>query len=711
MLEYRITHELPGRMRIRYGNYAFSNEIAQGLRYEILSWPMVNDVEINDITGSILFHYDSERRNLLIELLNMIDVQHFDITPWKKKIDGDHLIVEQERAKSRYLGDFVKILAQRFVMRWLMPGRIRQFGAMFMSLKYLKEGIKCIIQGKIAVPMLDAASILVSMLQGDFNTAGNIMFLLKTSELLQDYTKEKATIDLKNSLSLKVDRVWVLDNDREMEIPMSELNKGDIVIIRTGSMVPIDGEIIKGEAMINESSFTGEPLSKPVEENDTVFAGTIVEEGKIYVRVRNLQQDSRISLIVDMINTNESLKAEVQARAEHLADAIVPYSFLGFFFVLLTTGNVTRATSVLMVDYSCAIKLSTSISIISAMNEASHHDIMIKGGKYLEAMADADTIVFDKTGTLTNAQPVVQKVYSLDKRYSVKDVLMIAACLEEHFPHSMAKAIVNEAKKRGYDHPESHADVEYIIAHGLASRINKKRVIIGSSHFVFEDEEVPLTDETRQLIEDIYASGAGSMLYLAVERRLIGVISIYDPVKDEVKDVIDGLRERNVDHIIMMTGDGNHAAAAISAQVGISEYYAHVLPEDKAACIFKLKEEGHKVVMIGDGVNDTPALSAANVSVSMHDSSDIARELADITLMSEDLTNLLLLRDISKLSMERIKTNYRYIVGFNSSLIILGALGVFGPSLSAFLHNASTIFFTAFSTRPLIIRKKDQLNN
>ena len=412
-----------------------------------------------------------------------------------------------------------------------------------------------------------------------------------------------------------------------------------------------------------------------------------------------------MAMIVDMINNSESLKATIQARAEHLADSIVPYSFLGFFATLLLTGNMTRASSMLMVDFSCAIKLSTSISVISAMNEASHYGVLIKGGKYLEGMAHVDTIVFDKTGTLTHAQPVVKNVVSVSPRFTREDVLMVAACLEEHFPHSMANAIVEQAAKENILHPEMHSEVEYIIAHGIASRIGKQRIVIGSGHFIFEDEQVPLTEDVKQIINELENEGANSLIYMAIAGKLAGIISIYDPLKPEAKEVVEGLRLRHFDHIVMLTGDSDNAARAIASELGVDDYHANVLPEDKSAYIFMLKDEGRYIVMIGDGVNDAPALSAADVSVSMQDSSDLARELADVTLVRSDLRDLLVVRDISTAVMERIQNNYRAIVMFNSSLLILGALGIIQPGLSAFLHNASTISFSALSMRPLISKQ------
>lgn len=702
MEAYQIVHDMPGRMRIRYGKYAFSQKKAIALAYEFKKWAMVINVEVNSTTGSVLFTYSADNREQLLESISNFKVNNFDITPYLDRINEDNNYnLKQAKVAKEYRHKFYKLAIRRYATKWFLPLPLRQLTCFIHSCKYFKKGINSILHGKLDVPVLDATSIGVSLFSGQLNTAGNIMFLLNISELLEDYTRKKTTLQLKETLSLNIDKVWILEDNIEHEIPTSSLKKGDVVIVQTGAMIPVDGEILKGEAMVNESSFTGEPLSKAVAENDTVFAGTVVEEGKIYVTVRNLQQESRLSKIVDMIDNNESLKAGIQSNAEHLADSIVPFSFFGFFGLLLITRNLARATSILLVDYSCAIKLSTSISIISAMQEASKHSIMVKGGKYLEIMSKADTIVFDKTGTLTNATPFVQKVTPLNG-YSRDRVLTIAACLEEHFPHSVANAIVKQASDEGLSHAEEHAEVEYIIAHGIATKLNNKTAIIGSEHFVFEDNEVPKTEEIKVLIDELQKEGASSLIYLAIGNVLSGIISIYDPLKDESKEVIENLKKVGFKNIVMLTGDCENAARHIANELGITDYKASALPEDKADYINKLKAEGKTVVMVGDGVNDTPALSASDVSISMQDSSDIARELADVTLTSSNLNEIVEFKKLSTLLMERIKRNYRQIVTFNTSLIILGVAGVLNSSTSALLHNTSTFVFAASSTRPLI---------
>lgn len=700
MLTYQIVHDIPGRMRIRYGKYAFMADIETTLYETLTRFEIIQEVEINHITGSILFTYKENQRLELIKIIEQLEIDKIQPGLDTSKKEVPYALV-QKKVTQQYVNDFTKLLLRHYLLKYFLPSPLQKITCFLSAVKYFKKGFASLTKGKINVPVLDATSIAVSMLNRQFTTAKNIMLLLSVSELLEDYTRKKTSLQLKESLSLHVDKIWILENDIEIEIPIQRLKKGDIAVVQTGSMISIDGEITMGEALINESSFTGEPLSKMVKSGDTVFAGTVVEEGKIYIRVRNLQQESRISKIVDMIDTNVSLKAGIQSKAEHLADSIVPFSFFGFFGMLLLTRSLTRATSILLVDYSCAIKLSTSISIISAMQEASKHSIMVKGGRYLEAMAEADTIVFDKTGTLTNASPSVQKVIPMAD-YSRDDVLRIAACLEEHFPHSVANAIVKQARVEGLLHEEEHAKVEYIIAHGIATTLHGERAIIGSEHFIFEDEHIPKTDEIQKTITQLQKDGASSLIYLAIGENLAGIISIYDPLKTEAKAVIQSLRDSGFNHIIMLTGDCEHTAKHIANELKIDQYQANVLPEDKANYIKELKKMGRKVVMVGDGVNDTPALSSADVSISMQDSSDIARELADVTLTSSRLDEIVEFKILSQRLMKRIKTNYFNIVVFNSSLIVLGALGILPPSTGAFLHNTSTFAFSAASTYPLM---------
>lgn len=504
---------------------------------------------------------------------------------------------------------------------------------------------------------------------------------------------------LTDSLAVKVDKVWLINGETDVLILISDLKVGDRIRVRTGSMIPVDGEIIDGEAYVNESSMTGEPLAVMKSFGDTVFAGTVVEEGAIGICVRELSSDTKISKIIDLIDNAEHLKAGVQSRAEHLADSIVPFSFLGFGLILLLTRNVTKAVSVLMVDYSCAIKLSTPIAVISAIREAADHNIIVKGGKYLEEFAHADTVVFDKTGTLTKAEPVLEKVIPFGT-YTADEVLRIAACLEEHFPHSVARAIVKGASDKCIEHEEEHAEVQYIVAHGIATEFHGKRAVIGSRHFVSDDENVKITIEQQAEIDE--NSGACSVIYLAIGGELAGALCISDPPRTEAKTAIDLLKKAGISHIVMLTGDSQKAAATTAAMLGITECHAQVLPEDKHRMVEEIKSRGHRTIMVGDGINDAPALAAANVSVAMSDASDIAREVADITLRGSDLTELAVFRELSERLMNKINRNYRFIVGFNSALLLSGLFGIITPSLSALLHNASTMAICAKSMMSLL---------
>ena len=627
----------------------------------------------------------------MIDKINSLDIPHFDETLYEKLIKENKYLIDHRDINDQYIGKFTGIIVRRYASKWFLPLPVRNVLTIYHTIRYVKEGLNSLVHKRIDVPVLDATSISVSLLSGQWGTARNIMFLLNISSLLEDYTKKTTSLQLKETLSVNIDKVWVLEEGKEKQIPTTHLQKEDIVVVQTGSMVPVDGEVVNGEAMINESSFTGEPLSKMVKQGSSVFAGTVVEEGKIYIKVRNLQLESRINKIVDMIDTNESLKAGIQSGAEHLADAIVPYSFVAFFGLLLATRNLTRASSVLLVDYSCAIKLSTSISVISAMQEAGRHSVMVKGGKYLEAMEQADT----------NAQPFVQKVTPIGN-YTREEVLRIAACLEEHFPHSVANAIVKQASLEQLHHEEEHAEVKYIIAHGIATIYRDQRAVIGSDHFVFEDEHITKTEEIETLINNLQSEGASSLIFLAIGGELAGIISIYDPLKPEAKETIQNLRSSGFKNIIMLTGDSENAAKHIAEELNIDGYLAGVLPEDKANYVKKLKDEGHTVVMVGDGVNDTPALSCADVSISLQDSSDIARELADVTLTSSSLEEIVVFKQLSALLMKRIKRNYTRIVTLNTGLILLGMFGILPASTTSLIHNGSTFIFAMSSSTSLL---------
>jgi len=562
------------------------------------------------------------------------------------------------------------------------------------GLRYVGRGLSMLGRGRLTVDVLDGAAIGASLLQKNFESAGTVMFLLSVSGLLEDYTKARTRTALTGSLAVKVDKVWVVKDGVDTLVDLKNVQVGDLVRVRSGSMIPVDGRVMEGEAFVNESTMTGESRAVMKTAGRIVFAGTVLEEGSIVVKVHAVNSDTKIQKIVELIDRSEDLKASVQSRAEHLADSIVPFSFLGFGLTLLLTRNISRAVSILMVDYSCAIKLSTPISVISALREAADMDMTVKGGKYLEELALADTIVFDKTGTLTKAEPKLEKIIPFGGQ-SEREILKIAACIEEHFPHSMARAIVKAALERNINHEEEHADVQYIVAHGIATSLKGKRVVIGSKHFVIEDEKVNVSEAAQALIDE--QAGAASVIYLGIGGELAGAICIGDPPREEAAEAIRRLRESGVKNVVMLTGDSLNAAERVAENLGIDTFYAQVLPEDKHRYVEQMKAEGRRVIMVGDGINDAPALATANVSVAMSDASDIARETADVTLRRENLEDLVELRLLSQKLMERIMKNYRFIVAFNTSLLLGGFLGFLSPTTSAFLHNASTMGICAKS--------------
>mgnify|MGYP001064447471 CR=1 FL=1 len=694
MSNFKIVHEIDGRLRVRFGQYAFTNEQATILKSDFLKLEYVRYVEAHYKNGSLLLVFDENYKNEVFGYLKSYDLSTLQNREIPENCSQNLQVLDQS-----FKHELIKIFAKRYAVKLFLPNVVGKGIAIYKALAYFKAGIASLGNKRIDVPVLDATSIGVSLLRKEFNTASNIMLMLKISELLEDYTRQKVTLQLGDSLMNKFDKVWIYKDGQEQEIAMSDLKQGQTVIVQTGSMVPIDGEIIDGEAMVNESSFTGEPLSKRVTLNDTVYAGTLIEEGKIFVKVRNLQDESRIAKIIDMIDTNESLKASIQSKAEHMADAIVPYSFLGFFGVWAFTRNLTRATALLLVDYSCAIRLSTSISVISAMQEASMHNVLVKGGKHLESMKDANVIVFDKTGTLTHAKPVVLDVVPLQD-YTREEVLKIAACLEEHFPHSVANAIVHQAEVENLKHREEHAEVKYVIAHGISTSLNGEDVIIGSSHFVFEDEGAVVPEDKKEQFEQLPEQY--SHLYMAMDGKLVAVICIEDPLRVETAEVIRELKHLGIHKVVMMTGDSDRIAANIAQKAGVDAYYSEVLPEDKANFVEQEKKAGHKVIMVGDGINDSPALSAADVGIAISDGAEIAREIADVTIAADDLREIITLKKISNALMKRIDRNYKVIVGFNTALILFGVGGVLQPTMSALLHNTSTILISLKSMENLL---------
>ena len=568
-----------------------------------------------------------------------------------------------------------------------------------MSVKYIYQGLKILCKGKIEVPVLDATAIGVSILRNDFDTASSIMFFLSIGELLEEWTHKKSVDDLARMMSLNVEKVWIKKNDQEILVAASTVKKGDLIVVHMGNVIPFDGTVIEGEAMINQAALTGESVPVRRSSEDSVYAGTVLEEGEITLRVEKTGGSSRFEKIVTMIEASEKLKSSLEGKAEHLADQLVPYTFAGTGLVYLLTRNVTKALSVLMVDFSCAMKLAMPISVLSAIREASKYHLTVKGGKYLEAVAEADTIVFDKTGTLTKAHPTVVDVISFNGD-DPDELLRVAACMEEHFPHSMAKAVVYAAKKRNLEHEEMHSKVEYMVAHGISTEIEGKRAVIGSYHFVFEDEKCRIPEGKEELFESL--SGEYSHLYLAMEQELAAVIRIEDPLRDEAVEVIRLLKEEGIANIVMMTGDSERTAASIAKRVGVDDYDSEVLPEEKARFVEKERAKGKKVIMIGDGINDSPALSAADVGIAISDGAELAREIADITISADNLYELVLLKRLSDRLMQRIGRNYRLIVGINAALIALGVAGILQPTASALFHNTSTLFIGLDSMKNLM---------
>ena len=577
-----------------------------------------------------------------------------------------------------------------FGRKWFLPAPIRNAYTAVVSVKYIWKGIRTLAKGKIEVPVLDATAIGVSMFRGDYGTASSVMFLLGVGELLEEWTHKKSVGDLARSMSLNVGKVWLKKDGQEILVPSEKIVSGDEIVVHMGNLVPFDGEVSDGEGMVNQASLTGESVPVRRTLGSVVYAGTVLEEGELTILVKQTGGSSRYEKITAMIEESEKLKSGLESKAEHLADRLVPYSLGGTALTYLLTQNATKALSILMVDFSCALKLAMPISVLSAIREANQHKITVKGGKFLEAVADADTIVFDKTGTLTKAQPTVAEVVSFSETKNPDELLRIAACLEEHFPHSMAKAVVDAAREKHLDHEEMHSKVEYIVAHGISTTIEGKKAVIGSYHFVFEDENSVIPKGMEEKFSRLPAEY--SHLYLAIEGVLAAVICIEDPLRPEAAEIVRQLKKAGLKKIVMMTGDSERTAKAIAKKVGVDEYYAEVLPEDKANFVEKEKAEGRKVIMIGDGINDSPALSAADVGIAISEGAEIAREIADITVAADDLAEILVLRMLSNRLMKRIHRNYRFIVTFNAGLILLGVGGILQPTTSALLHNTSTLY-------------------
>ncbi len=692
-MKFTIKHESRGRMRVHMEQYRMTYEQADTLLYVIHNHRNVTFVKVYDRTADAVIEYVGDREEI-IELLRHFHYESANVPQTVIKTSGREL-------NNSYQEKLIGSVVWHYSKKLLLPLPIRIALTIGRSVKYIGIGLKCLLQRKIEVPVLDATAITVSLITKDFSTASSIMFLLGIGELLEEWTHKKSVDDLARSMSLNVSKVWLkTPENQEVLVESSKIEKGDKVVVHMGNVIPFDGEVLDGDAMVNQASLTGESVPVQRTVGNTVFAGTVVEEGEITIRVKEVEGNNRFDQIVTMIEESEKLKSELEGKAEHYADKLVPWTLGATGLTYLLTRNVTKAMSILMVDFCCALKLAMPISVLSAIREASLYNVTVKGGKFLEAVAEADTIVFDKTGTLTKAHPTVVDVVNFNDEYSSDDMLRVAACLEEHFPHSMAKAVVDAASKKGLSHEEMHTKVEYIVAHGIATSINGKRTVIGSYHFVFEDEKCVVPAGKEPLFESLPLYY--SHLYLAIEGKLSAVICIEDPLRDEAAAVVTSLKKAGISKVVMMTGDSERTASVIAKKVGVDEYYAEVLPEDKAAFVEREKAKGRKVIMIGDGINDSPALSAANVGIAISDGAEIAREIADITVGSDDLYQIVTLKYISNALMKRIKSNYRKIVGFNSGLIALGVAGVLPPTTTALLHNGSTILISVNSMKNLL---------
>ena len=681
-MKFYIKHESRGRIRIHLAQKRMSSVQAETLLYYLQNQNQVSFAKVYDRTGDAVICYEGERA----AVIRMIQLFHYE----EVELPTGLLESSGRALNNEYQEKLISKVIYHFGRKWLLPAPIRAIYTTVVSVKYIWKGIQTLAQGKIEVPVLDATAIGVSMLRGDYGTAGSVMFLLGVGELLEEWTHKKSIGDLARSMSLNVGKVWLKKDGQEILVPSEKIVAGDEIVVHMGNLIPFDGEVSNGEGMVNQASLTGESVPVRRTLGSVVYAGTVLEEGELTILVKQTGGSSRYEKITAMIEESEKLKSGLESKAEHLADRLVPYSLGGTALTYLLTRNATKALSILMVDFSCALKLAMPISVLSAIREANQHKITVKGGKFLEAVAEADTIVFDKTGTLTKAQPTVAEVVSFSETKSPDELLRIAACLEEHFPHSMAKAVVDAAREKYLDHEEMHSKVEYIVAHGISTTINGKKAIIGSYHFVFEDENsiIPegMEEKFRHLPEEY------SHLYLALEGVLAAVICIEDPLRPEAAEIIRQLKKAGLKKIVMMTGDSERTAKAIAKKVGVDEYYAEVLPEDKANFVEKEKVEGRKVIMIGDGINDSPALSAADVGIAISEGAEIAREIADITVAADDLAEILVLRMLSNRLMKRIHKNYRFIVTFNAGLILLGVGGILQPTTSALLHNTSTLY-------------------
>lgn len=696
-MKFYIKHSMTGRLRVHMDMKHMSFKQADILEYYIKNIETVTSVKVYEKTCDAVIEFSGDK----VQIINAL--KHFTYS--QVAVPDDVLNSSGREMNSYYQDKLVNKVFLRAASKLFLPISVRNVVTAVKSVKYIGSGVKTLLKGKMEVPVLDATAIGVSILRNDFNTAGSVMFLLGIGEIIEEWTHKKSVGDLARTMSLNVSKVWLKTADTEVLVPVNEIKNGDEIIVHVSNVIPFDGVVVTGEAMVNQASLTGEAVPVSKNTGSTVFAGTVIEEGELTIKVKQSGGNSKYDKIVKMIEESEKLKSGLESKAEHLADSLVPYTLGGTALTYLLTRNVTKALSILMVDFSCALKLAMPITVLSAIRQAGQNDITVKGGKFLEAVADADTIVFDKTGTLTKAAPTVKYVYSFNGD-SEDELLRMAACMEEHFPHSMAKAVVDAAAKKNLRHEEMHTKVEYIVAHGISTTINNKKTIIGSYHFVFEDEGCTVPEGRQEMFDKLPEEY--SHLYLAIEDKLAAVICIEDPVRPEAKEVISSLKELGISKVVMMTGDSERTAKAIAGKVGVDEYYSEVLPEDKASFVEKEKAAGRKVIMIGDGINDSPALSAADVGIAISDGAQIAREIADITVSADDLGQIVYLKDLSNNLIRKINRNYRTIVSFNSGLIALGVLGVIQPTTSALLHNTSTLFISMNSMKNIPLAEEQK---
>ncbi len=695
-MKCRILHDARGSMRVHLEAPRMTLEQADVVEYYLRAQEGVTQVKVYDRTGDAVIHYRGSRAQIIGALarFSYADDKNASLVP-----EHTGRVLNRE-----YEDKLVFLVLRRVCNKLFLPVGVREVITVCKSWRYIAKGLGCLRKGKLQVPVLDATAITVSVLRGSFDTASSVMFLLDVGDILEEWTHKKSVDDLARTMSLNVDKVWMKSREDGVEVlvPVSEIRAGDEIVVRTGNMIPLDGRVAEGEATINQASITGESLPVRKAPGDVIYAGTVVEEGECTIRVEKTTGGGRYDRIVKMIEESEKLKSLTEDKASHLADKLVPYTLGGTLLTYLLTRNVTKALSILMVDFSCALKLSMPIAVLSAMRESSFYHISVKGGRFLEAVSEADTIVFDKTGTLTHATPRVAKIVTFGDHDSA-EMLRTAACLEEHYPHSIANAVVEEARKQGLRHEERHSKVEYVVAHGISSIVEGEKVLIGSYHFIFEDEHcvVPASEEERfAALPDEY-----SHLYLAISGELAAVICIEDPLREEAKEVIERLHAQGLSKIVMMTGDSERTARAVAAKVGVDEYHSEVLPEDKAAFVRSEHAAGRKVIMIGDGVNDSPALSESDAGVAISEGAAIAREVADITISADDLYTLVVLREISDALMRRINSNYRFIMSFNLFLILMGVGGIMAPTTTALLHNISTIGISLQSMTNLLEEK------